>query len=445
MDHIEAHEASIRAREHISSICDEYGLYGNIVYHNPCPSAGADGNRVYIVAGCDPAIQGNAVVQGMTPDEIIRRSEQNNKLFYPNAWAFDLSANSSQMKAQEELVEYLKKAEFVKMLYAQYGLEPPEKLRVSEVYQLIDFHDLSLNPKVNQETRDKAKKDLAWFFEREKSKGFRRQWLDYFRSDHFPDDKGPIAKVSGFFTRDKQRTSLENLMEVSEDIHKIQMQEHEYSLFVRYLEKLYPDITFAASEKEIVNHGGVNNPQETEAAIGRRITGEEFAVIRKDRFAEEGWEALENLKPAYWEFRDVYYKACDEPRIATAYNSITLQYAKCDALADLHGPVHMIDVPVTDFMNFVSLAKANNLRFYIDNVGDFATPSLETVHVIYSEFQQEKLQGIVERMMDDKIEFSHITEGGDNRAPLSEVIEAMENLRIQQKPEHIIKHDRSRN
>lgn len=441
----DVYEGRQRAAEQIRRICAEYGLYGSVVYCAPSSIPESDRNRIYIIAGNSPDLTGDAAPKWVFPEDIIRRAERNSKLFYPNLWAFDLSANGNEMKATEELVEYLKKAEFIRAIYAEHGMDPPEKIRVSEVHQLIDSREMRDNVLLDKRTREKCRKDLEWFFRREKAKGLRRKWLDYFRSEKFPDDKGPIAKLVGYLRRSSQRTNIRQLMEVNEEVHKLQMQEHEFKLFSKFLSKVYPDVVYATSEKDIVNHGGVGNPKDTHEAIGRRVTGEEFAVIRKERFAEEGWEALENVKQAYWEFRDVYYKACDEPLVAAAYNSITLQYAKCDPLGDLLDPVRMIDVPVTDFMNFVSLAKANKLRFYIDNAGDFATPSLETVHVIYSEHQGEKLQSILNRMVSDKVEFSHVLERNE-RPALSRVIHDMEQLRSQQKHEHIIEpRDRGRN
>ena len=133
-------------------------------------------------------------------------------------------------------------------------------------------------------------------------------------------------------------------------------------------------------------------------------------MIRKDRFAEEGFAALADLRPAYWEFRDVYYKAADEDLVAGVYNRIALSYAKCNPLMDLkeRGELRLTKIPASDFMNFVSLAKANKLRFYIDNDGDFALPSLDHINVIYNAHQEEKLQGITERMVHDKVEYSHM-------------------------------------
>lgn len=174
------------------------------------------------------------------------------------------------------------------------------------------------------------------------------------------------------------------------------------------MKDLYPHVTYAISNISKVDHGGAGNPVETHAAIGKRVTQEEFAEIRKERFAAEGWAALENLVPVYWEFREVYYKACDEPLIASVYNAITLEYARCTPLDDMYGNRLLLSVPLEDFMNFVSLAKANKVKFYIDNLGDYAIPSLVDVHVVYCEHQSETIYGIMERLVNDKVSGSHI-------------------------------------
>jgi len=85
----------------------------------------------------------------------------------------------------------------------------------------------------------------------------------------------------------------------------------------------------------------------------------------------------------------------------------------------------------------VSLAKTNKLRFYIDHFGDFAVPSLDNIHVIYSQHQSEKLYGVLTRMLSDKIEFSHVLEDRE-RPALSRVIQDMEDLRLQHQPDHIL-------
>ena len=146
-------------------------------------------------------------------------------------------------------------------------------------------------------------------------------------------------------------------------------------------------------------------------------------MIRKQRFAKEGWDALKDLKMAYWEFRDICFRDVDEPIVASIYHKITLDYAKCNPLGELrnHGAMHLAQITATDFMNFVSLAKANGLRFYIDTDGLYSMPSLKHVNILYNEEQAEILAGIVGRMMNDKVNHSHMMD----KLPLQKRIDSV--------------------
>ena len=176
------------------------------------------------------------------------------------------------------------------------------------------------------------------------------------------------------------------------------------------MESCYPFISYAKGEKTIIDHG-IDKPGMTSLQpLGRRITSEEFCALREERFAEEGWAALSGVKPSYWEMRDIHYKESDEPIIASVYQSVTLDYAHDNDLRELldRGPIDLLSVSATDFMNFVSLAKANDLRFYIDKRGDFTTPDFEHVNIIYNQSQFDLITGITARMLDDKVEHSHL-------------------------------------
>ena len=399
--------------DQVKRICAQYGLYGNAIYYSPSPFEGSDLNKMYIIAGFDPALSHTPPPKYLCPDEIVRRIEQNENLFYPNIWAFDMSSCKNEMDANHALVEYCKNAEFISNLYKEYDLSAPTKLRVSEVGQLINFRTGLDNPLANSKLISRYKRGLDWFFKREKSKNvFRQKWLDYFRSEKFPDDKGPIAKLVGYFRRDSNIYPIEQLMNANGDIRKLEMQEHEYKWFAKFLKENHPDVCISVGEKKVVNHGSVRLSDDSANPFGRCVTGEEYAVIRKERFAEEGWEAVKDLRMTYWEFRDVFYKAVDEPIIAGVYNDIVLSYAKCDSLMKLkeRGPIKMKKIPANDFMNFVGLAKHNSLHFYIDNSGDYAVPSLESITVLYNEYQEDKMNGILNRMVNDKINYSHMVE-----------------------------------
>lgn len=430
----------LQMRSSIQSICAEYGLYGNVYYNEASRIPYSGKNRLYIIAGTDPAIAETPPPESFSPDYIIRRNAQNEKLFYPDCWAFDLTANNDQMQAVEELVEYCKNTEFLTTIYSEHDLPLPEKIRPSEIRQIRVHRDATLNLEIPMAVRHKSQDTLNWFFRRELSTGFRRRWLDFFRSDKFPDDKGPIAKLQAYsrYRRKDPRVTLEQMMEFNSDIKKLELQEFEFKLWADFMAEHYPEVTYVVGDMQIVNHGVDRPGAEPLKPFGRRITGEEFAVIRKERFAAEGWDCLADLNPSYWEFRDVYYKDVDAPLVAEAYHAVTLQYAKPDELSALmlNGPIEMVDISSSDLMNFVSLSKANDFRFYFDLHGQFDIPSLETIHVLYNRSQKDILDGITDRIISDKVTFSHLVDEA-YRPALQDIILHAEQLQGPSKAKEI--------
>lgn len=84
----------------------------------------------------------------------------------------------------------------------------PDSLLDSEVYQLINHRNRAYSPFTSPAMKQKCREDLDWFFRREKStSSFRQRWLRYFRSEKFPHDKGPLAKLMGYFRRDQSELS----------------------------------------------------------------------------------------------------------------------------------------------------------------------------------------------------------------------------------------------
>ena len=415
-----------RAANHIKHVCSQYGLYGNVVYYEPSSITTGDDsnrNRLYIVAGLSPKLGEDPPPFELNLDYIARQCQRNEKLFYPRIWALDFTSDVSMVDAMDQLVEYIKRAGFISDLYGQYGLPVPQKLRLSEVNHLIDYQDKIDSCRDNPELVHKYQEQMTRFFKMESRTGsFHCKWMDYYRSDKFPEDGGAIAKLRGYFRRSNPEISVSQLMETGGEVKKLQMQEFEYKLFRQYMKDCFPEVSFAPGKRELVNHG-LTPPADRDKVDIKQVTWEEYCVVRKERFAKEGYSALADLKPSCWDFRDVHYRAIDEPMVAAAYNDITLQYAKCNSLSDLkrRGEIRLERVPLSNFMNFVSLAKTNGLRFYLDNRGDFAFPSLDTIHVIYNESQQELMSAILERIIHDKVNYSHITDLP--HPPLQNVIE----------------------
>ena len=93
MDRHEMESIRRTAAEKIKDICAKYGLYGNVIYYEPSPVPDSNRNRLYIVAGTDPAVGKDPLPRTYHPEEILRRQNRSKSLFYPNAWVFDLSYN----------------------------------------------------------------------------------------------------------------------------------------------------------------------------------------------------------------------------------------------------------------------------------------------------------------------------------------------------------------
>jgi len=411
---------------YVQRICSEYGLHGNVISFSSDTIPESDRNRDYIIAGVAAYLDGTQCppegTKPIDPERILREIQRSDKFFHPHIWAYDLSACADPMKATEALVEYCKTTEFLKHLYEQYSAPLPAVLRTSEISQLMDAWDALNHPDATPELQAKIQKEFKQFFDIERDEG-KSDWMNYYRSDRHPDGRGAIARARGFLHRSEQIVDMDQLLEFNDDVHQLQMQEHEFRLFQDFMATLHPDVTYSVGKLEIVDNGIEKTSDGGSGPFGRSVSGEEYAVIRKEHFAQQGWDALAGLNMAYFEFRDVCYKAVDEPLVAAVYNKITLEYAKCDPITELmeHGPMHLAQISSTDFMNFVSLAKANGFRFYIDTDGIYAKPSLEHVNVIYNEEQTHLLQAIKARMIHDKVNHSHVVDRPALQARLSDI------------------------
>lgn len=394
----------------VYTIAREYHMYGGVFYHNPSEFPSSDLNRVYVVCGSNPNLNGTRLPKDINPDEIIRRNGRNNVLFPLDYWAMELIPNDGNLfELFSDMMEFLKGAEAAHLLYGEYGVPVPDKLRLSELNMLITINNIIHDSKTSSSLREKYQKDLTAFFKNEKNER-KREWNAYYRSEHFPDNGGTIAKIINFSKRSEQCVDLSTLMRVNGDVQKIELQEHEYPVFKQFLKDCYPYVTYAIEDIHPVDHKLRNSPNDP-PGTPKYVTSEEYDQIKKERFAKEGFSALSNLQVTYWKFRTVYYKEVDEPIIAAVVNDIRTRFAKSNMIDEVRkggGELQYLSVPKNDFDNFVSLAKANNLVFYIDNRGGFYKPSLEKYHIIYNSYQQEIVLAIQERLFYEKISMSHV-------------------------------------
>ena len=395
----------------IRAICHKYGLYGGIFYHSPSPFADSDLNKYYVVAGSDPRLLNGTLPDSIDPAEIIRRNGRSKGIFYTDLWAKELSGdNSNLLLLMQEMQEYCKGAEAVQVLYGEFQTPVPKKLRLNELNMLITvnekIHDLNLSNTV----RMQYQKDLKKFFQKETPRGSQAEkWLDYFRSDRFQNDDGFLSKGFGFLKRNQQIVSLNTLMHGNGDVQKLELQEHEYQHFKVFMKDCYPYVSFAADEVSVVDHKLRNTPNDAHGTP-KYVTSEEFDAIKLQEFTKHSFDALSHLQVSSWKFRNVYYREIDEPLIAAVVNDIRSRFAKCNLLSDIKkrgNELGHVAIPQDNFANFVSLAKANDLEFYIDNRGSFYKPNLKEFHIIYNTEQEPIMEQIKNRMMFEMIELSH--------------------------------------
>lgn len=139
------------------------------------------------------------------------------------------------------------------------------------------------------------------------------------------------------------------------------------------------------------------------------MTDKELYDIMVRDFASKQYDAIKDYSPSYSELRYLYYKSCDEEIIAKIINKITFRYAKCETISEIrtNGEIKTIIIPYEDAMNFVSLAKAQHLKFHFDVEGYRSTPSFDTIGVIINDYEEPRVKRILARIIEDKINYSH--------------------------------------
>lgn len=390
----------------VSDICEQYGLYGGIVDYNI--NEQSLGSGYYLIAGT------NDSVFHQNPYEMAQNIQRSPSAFYPKYFSVRIT-NDNCIVIFNQLIEYCKKAEFICKLYKEYNISLSERISNSELVALKNAYNGQYIDSFDAKFRMDSKAELNNFFRHEKQTGFKKNIRDFSRSDLCPDDSVGFRQYINYFKHKSQEVDIKVLLHSSDSVKKLVLEEHVYKKLKNLINDLYPDVIFSIGEKEtsdnglleIAKHLPKNHPF-FENTIP--VTSEEYDRIVKEKFDSQGFDAVYKFIPSHFEWREFYYRAIDEPKIVAIFNSILLDYVNCDTLSYIQnkGPISMIDYPINDFMNFYSLAKANDVRFHIDFFGKVSTPELDVVHVIYNNSDQYKIDSIIKRLTDEKIEFSHL-------------------------------------
>lgn len=348
--------------------------------------------------------------------EIEADIKANDSLFLVNEFSINASEHDSVFVA-ESLIEYCMKAEFIHTIYNEFEAPVPNQIRNSELYHLIDFNDGRFDEAMPIEVKNDYTMALTKFFRDENKDGyFHKKWREFYRSEKYDNNGSFLKNFSNFLTRNKNEINLKLLIDSSNGLKSLEMEKKQYDEFKDRIKTFYPDLSYSVDKKTIViDHGQLEVPKEMEGQIYNPWEGEQ----------------------SHWEFIKIYYNEADEYKIAQVFNSIRLNFAKDKTLNEIEarGKIAITPVPVMDFINFVSLMKANNVPYHVDD-GKHARPELDKVYIVYNEYNQEKIERIFARMIHDKTYNYHAIsdEQRENvrNVTLNQRLENAKNIRLSQ-------------
>lgn len=414
-----------------NNVCKDYGVSCKVIEQNSY--AFSDEQDIYLV------LSAHDIPTGLDIKDIYIRNERSNVLFYPDYHVVKLDDDTKLLSIVDEAVTYCKTVEFLRKIYSEHGLPLPQVIRGDEIGGLKEYNSGRNNAALDPVSRHRFDKHLKRFFKQEKTRSkYLWKWRNFLRSDKYVRKASTFKMFVEFSKRDEPETTVDQLHTTNDDLKTTVINEHEYKRFKEDIKRLFPDVLYAVSDVDVENEGYVKQNKSIgeikSGPFGKLITYEDFCIEREKRFAAEGYEALKDLNPAYFETRQLTYKEIDEPFVASVLNSIRYAYAKSNALNDVKVPgintVSVLDVPVDDMMNFVSLAKANKLPFYLDCFGKFSKANFETVRAVYRPENDALVDGIVARMINEKFEFSHINTSLEGNANLDSRIKQASHLQI---------------
>lgn len=381
----------------------EYGLFTQKV---SVPQPGAE-TKEYLVLSLTP------IKDDINPVAIINRNKRNKNIFYPENFAIELHSENPLLM-WEKISNYMAYAEFVYELYEQFDTPLPQAIRTDEVEALSNFYCNYNDKDFDIETRKGYLEGLRKFFENENTKSrFKKEWHKFYRSELFDADKSLVQNFFNFIRRNEPETSVDTLIESNGELKKVYMAEHHYKEFREIIKERYPDVKYSVTDKQISDKGILTDPEtgkRVETPYGKTVTDEEYDKILEERFASEGFACLDGLTPSLFLGRDVMYKASDENIIASVSHEVSLRWAKCCDLKTLEkdGPVHSIDIPAGQIMNFYVGMKENKVPFFID-YNENSSPNFTTLRIVYNAVNENTVQNILIGLTMAQVKLAHIS------------------------------------
>lgn len=352
--------------------------------------------------------------------DIYIRNERTLSLFYPDYHVTKIDGNSDMLSVLTSAHGYCKTADFLRRLFDEFKAPLPKVIHGDEISGLKEYNHGRNNPALPLEGKMDFLKGLQKFFKQETTKSkYKQKWRAFSRTDKYNRRSSYLKMFWDFYRRDDPVVPLQLLLESNDHIRAGVINEHEFVVFRKEMQQRHPEVIFAVSKIEVEN-GGFDKRRNKHKPVskikdgpfGKLITYEAYCEEVNKRFADEGYESIINLIPAYYETRQLYYREIDEPIIAGVLNSIRFAYAKSASFYQVYdsiqGMVSIIDIPVDDMMNFVSMARANSILYHIDFTGRFGPPNFEKLSIAYPSRDSYMMGLILERLVNEKFQYDRI-------------------------------------
>ncbi|MBR2259574.1 MAG: hypothetical protein IJ899_20010 [Blautia sp.] len=351
-----------------------YGVAAAVIDYG-ADSAYSDGGY-YIVGGLGtfPDISET----GISPRNMEKQLQRNKELYYPKYYSRRINASNIDV-AVSDFNLYCQRTEVIIALFLQYNCPVPDVMRESEVNMLIQCNEALSKYKFDIVLSNIYEKELEKFFQREKKalkSKIAKEYLDYFRSDRCRSDYyGEKAKDKlGFLSlNDNQEISFDLLLATGAQITEILLPEEEYQEMRKIL-RGSPYVFYSSGKKEVSDHGRI---------------GDELDPWREEK--------------RHFENRRIFYKAVDEPEIASAW--IQARYVhtltKDSIMRAAKGFCPPEDRPTARYVpyramdSFLKKAVEERLPFTFDIMGVFLEPSWEKIPIVVSKQDSNILDNIL--------------------------------------------------
>lgn len=428
-------EGYVNVLQILHSTLDEYStpkhpLYGGLYTATRPDILGSDKDTMFLIMSKDPAFDGTKPLpEGFDIYGAVRREARGDNVFYPGMRVIPLDGLKEDTTVTQSIVLWARRNEFLSRVYDKYGATVPDRIRGDEIDFLSERMQIIDDKAIPFEEKKKVVGQVGKFFRMESATGFRKRWVDFCRSDKNPGAKNRLKQLWYFLRRKSNVVPLDHLWKHAGTVCAIPMTERDYKKFAKAVKTEFPELTYAVS-KRVVRDEGLKAWQRADktAAVEkqrlatgwemktpevRHVSEDEYAAIREKRFADEGWECLQDLEPVKFELRKVYVKGEDVSLAAGILSRYRLSWARPYSMDEIvkYGQCRVREVEERDFANFVSLAKYNHVPFAIDTEGVARYPAANVTNVVYPVCFEKTVTAIFNRIVNDAIGNSH----DDNR------------------------------